>query len=206
MPDAFAPSRRARRRPGGRHSAQATAGAARKAELAQESQLEAAKAKVDARSARRTSGQGQRRSSTAAGLVIRLVTDQVLFDLGCYELRPQAEPLLAHDRAGDPDAAERHHVEGYTDALPCSAPSATTASPSTGRQSVLDFMGSAGFTIGDRHDALAIPYGARDPLAAERLRASQPAEPPRRDRDPAPDSFSDLDDGAARRPRRRRSP
>jgi chemotaxis protein MotB len=53
------------------------------------------------------------------GLVIRLLTDQVLFDSGAAELKPQATPVLSE--VADIIAREAHHkvmVEGHTDTVP----------------------------------------------------------------------------------------
>jgi chemotaxis protein MotB len=53
------------------------------------------------------------------GLVIRLLTDRVLFDSGQAELKPQASPVLS--QVADIIAKEAHHqvmVEGHTDAVP----------------------------------------------------------------------------------------
>jgi chemotaxis protein MotB len=53
------------------------------------------------------------------GLVIRLLTDRVLFDSGQAELKPQASPVLS--KVAEILAKERLHqvmVEGHTDAVP----------------------------------------------------------------------------------------
>lgn len=53
------------------------------------------------------------------GLVIRLLTDKVLFDSGAAELKPQATPVLS--KVAEILSAERVHqvmVEGHTDAIP----------------------------------------------------------------------------------------
>jgi chemotaxis protein MotB len=53
------------------------------------------------------------------GLVIRLLTDQVLFDSGAAELKAQATPVLS--KVADILAREAHHqvmVEGHTDNVP----------------------------------------------------------------------------------------
>src|SRR3954451_6326285 len=56
---------------------------------------------------------------TQRGLVIRLLTDQVLFDSGQAELKPESSPILAHvaqllNIGADHDIA----VEGHTDNIP----------------------------------------------------------------------------------------
>ena len=135
--------------------------------------------------------------------MIRLVTDQVLFGLGSYELRPEADPLLTHIAKAIQPLPNAVHVEGYTDSLPCSCSFGNDGLSFERAQTVLNFMGAAGFTIGDRHDAVAIPYGQRKPLAAEQPDDGQSEEPPRRDRDPQEPLHHDHL-GAARRPRRGR--
>jgi chemotaxis protein MotB len=53
------------------------------------------------------------------GLVIRLLTDQVLFDSGAADLKPQATPILS--KVAEILAQEHRHqimVEGHTDTVP----------------------------------------------------------------------------------------
>jgi chemotaxis protein MotB len=173
VPDAFAPApvtENAREQ----GATVATAAAARKAELAQESQLQGAKAKVEGaiRAAH------LQKKATAfidrRGLVIRLVTDQVLFALGSYDLRPQADPLLSSIAKAIEPLPNAVHVEGYTDSLPCSCTFGNDGLSFNRAQTVLDFMATRGFTIGDRHDAVAVPYGARHPLAPNSATAGNP--------------------------------
>jgi chemotaxis protein MotB len=155
-------------------TAQANAGAARKAELAQESQLEAAKLKVES-AIRAAHLQGKARAFIdRRGLVIRLVTDQVLFALGSYDLRPQADSLLTHIATAIEPLPNAVHVEGYTDSLPCSCTFGNYGLSFYRAQTVLEFMGTRGFTIGDRHDAVAIPYGVRHPLSPNSATAGNP--------------------------------
>jgi chemotaxis protein MotB len=165
VPDAFAPAPIS---PETRTAnLQATsAAAARAAELKQDSQLEAAKAKVN-EAIRKAHLQ---HSATAfidprRGLVIRLVTDDVLFGLGSYVLRPSADPLLTHIAAAIQPLPNEIHVEGYTDTLPCSCSFGNVGLSFERAQTVLQYMAGKGFTIGDRHDAVAVPYGSRFPLA-----------------------------------------
>jgi chemotaxis protein MotB len=173
VPDAFAPAPVTKNaREAG--TAQANAGAARKAELAQESQLEAAKLKVES-AIRAAHLEGKARAFIdRRGLVIRLVTDQVLFALGSYELRPLADPLLTHIAKAIEPLPNAVHVEGYTDSLPCSCTFGNYGLSFYRAQTVLEFMGARGFTIGDRHDAVAIPYGVRHPLSPNSATAGNP--------------------------------
>jgi chemotaxis protein MotB len=173
VPDAFAPAPVTKDAQAA-GTAQANAGAARKAELAQESQLEAAKAKV-VRAIHASHLEGKAKAFIdRRGLVIRLVTDQVLFGLGSYELRPQAGPLLTHIAKAIEPLPNAVHVEGYTDSLPCSCTFGNYGLSFNRAQTVLDFMGGSGFTIGDRHDAVAVPYGARHPLSPNSATAGNP--------------------------------
>jgi chemotaxis protein MotB len=164
VPDTFAPApvtQNAREQ----GTAQANASAARKAELVQESQLQHAKAKVNS-AIRAAHLEGKAKAFIdRRGLVIRLVTDQVLFSLGSYQLRAEADPLLTHIAAAIDPLPNAVHVEGYTDSLPCTCSFGNYGLSFNRAQTVLDFMGQRGFRIGDRHDAVAIPYGARHPLS-----------------------------------------
>jgi chemotaxis protein MotB len=164
VPDAFAPapvSENAREQ----GTVASNAAAARKSELTQESQLQHAKAKVE--DAIRAAHLQKKATAfiDRRGLVIRLVTDQVLFGLGSYDLRPQADPLLTHIAGAIEPLPNAVHVEGYTDSLPCSCSFGNYGLSFNRAQTVLQFMQTRGFTVGDRHDAVAIPYGDRHPLA-----------------------------------------
>jgi chemotaxis protein MotB len=173
VPDSFAPApvTKSQQEAG---TAQANAGAARKAELAQESQLEKAKAKVET-AIRAAHLEGKAKAFIdSRGLVIRLVTDQVLFGLGSYTLRSEADPLLTHIAKAIQPLPNAVHVEGYTDSLPCSCSFGNYGLSFNRAQTVLDFMGARGFTIGDRHDAVAVPYGARHPLAPNSANTGNP--------------------------------
>jgi chemotaxis protein MotB len=164
VPDAFAPapvSENAREQ----GTVAANVAAARAAELTQESQLQHAKAEVEG--AIRAAHLQTKATAfiDRRGLVIRLVTDQVLFGLGSYELRPLADPLLTHIVSAIQPLPNAVHVEGYTDSLPCSCSFGNNGLSFNRAQTVLQFMQTKGFTIGDRHDAVAIPYGDRHPLS-----------------------------------------
>src|SRR5262249_17753866 len=88
----------------------------------------------------------------ANGLVIiRLVSDRVLFDLGSYQLKPQAKPLLTaigHAIEKLPNAIT---VDGYTDAIPAGGQFGNDGLSFFRAQSVLDFMKTTGFDAGDPH-------------------------------------------------------
>jgi chemotaxis protein MotB len=143
-----------------------TAAAVRAAELKQDSQLEKAKAKVDAAiKAAHLEHKASAFIDPRRGLVIRLVTDDVLFGLGSYDLRPSADPLLTHIAAAIQPLPNEVHVEGYTDTLPCSCSFGNVGLSFERAETVLQFIAGKGFTIGDRHDAVAVPYGSRFPIA-----------------------------------------
>jgi chemotaxis protein MotB len=164
VPDTFAPAPQTERQLEQGATAR-SASEVRKAELSQESQLAHAKLKVE----HAIEAAHLQRKATAfidrRGLVIRLVTDQVLFALGSYDLRPDAGPLLDHIARAIEPLPNPVHVEGYTDSLPCSCSFGNNGLSFQRAQTVLDYMESSGFTVGDRHDAVAIPYGQRKPLA-----------------------------------------
>src|SRR3954447_22862892 len=111
----------------------------------------------------------------ANGLVIiRLVSDRVLFDLGSYELKPQARPLLtsiAHALQKLPNAIT---VDGFTDAIPAGGQFGNDGLSYYRAQSVLDFMESAGFAADDPHYTYAIAHGARDPWKPNGAGGSNP--------------------------------
>ena len=164
VPDAFAPAPVAQQT--AQSAAKQSATAARQAQLKQEQQLDAAKAKVDrAIRAAHLEGKAKTILDPRRGLVIRLITDDVLFGLGKYVLRPEGYPLLtsiAHAIQPLPNAVR---VEGYTDTLPCSCFFGNEGLSFARADTVLHFLGSHGFTIGDRHDAVPVAYGDRYPLS-----------------------------------------
>ena len=152
-----------------------SAAAVRTAELRQDSQLQAAKAKVDA-AIRKAHLQNSAKAfiDPRRGLVIRLVTDNVLFGLGSYTLRPESDPLLTHIASAIQPLPNEVHVEGYTDTLPCSCSFGNTGLSFERAATVLNFMGAHGFTTGGTHNAVPIPYGDRFPLAPNSATAGNP--------------------------------
>jgi chemotaxis protein MotB len=84
-------------------------------------------------------------SVDARGLVIRLLTDRVLFDSGSAVLKPQAEPLLVEiSRLVDLDRSHPISVEGNTDDVPIS----TSEFPSNWELSAARATGVVRFFIG----------------------------------------------------------
>jgi chemotaxis protein MotB len=165
VPEAYAPAPVAQQT-SSQSIARQTASAARQAELKQESQLDAAKAKVDrAIRAAHLEGKAKTILDPRRGLVIRLITDDVLFGLGSYALRPEGYPLLTRIASAIEPLPNEVHVEGYTDTLPCSCSFGNNGLSYDRAQTVLNFMAGHGFSIGDRHDAIAVAYGSRHPLA-----------------------------------------
>jgi chemotaxis protein MotB len=173
VPDAFAPAPISPETRSANLQAK-SATAARAAELKQDTQLEAAKQKVDA-AIREAHLQNSAKAfiDPRRGLVIRLVTDDVLFGLGSYDLRPAAGPLLTHIAKAIQPLPNAVHVEGYTDTLPCSCSFGNVGLSFERAQTVLQYMADRGFTIGDRHDAVAVPYGSRYPLGTRATAASR---------------------------------
>jgi chemotaxis protein MotB len=107
-------------------------------------------------------------------VIIRLVSDRVLFDLGSYELKPQAKPLLssiAHALEKLPNAMT---VDGYTDAIPAGGQFGNDGLSYYRAQSVLDYLEGAGFDAGDPHYTYPIPHGPRDPWKPNGAGGSNP--------------------------------
>src|SRR6059058_82507 len=99
------------------------------------------------------------------GLVIRLLTDRVLFDSGLAELKPAATPVLS--KVGEILRKERIHqvmVEGHTDTVPISGSVfPTNWELSTARASrVVRFLIGAGV---QSHRLSAAGYSALHPIA-----------------------------------------
>jgi len=88
-------------------------------EATQARDLERAKAAVDARIKDLGLDQKVKTQINSQGLVIRLVTDKVLFDLGSSTIRPAAYPLLTSvARIVNTIARNPIRVGGHTDAVP----------------------------------------------------------------------------------------
>ena len=99
------------------------------------------------------------------GLVIRLLTDRVLFDSGLADLKPAATPVLS--KVGDILRRERVHqvmVEGHTDTVPIAGSVfPTNWELSTARASrVVRFLISSGV---QSHRLSAAGYAALHPIA-----------------------------------------
>jgi chemotaxis protein MotB len=135
-------------------------------DTAQERSLDAAKAVID----RRVSELGfEKQVSTqinSQGLVIRLITDKVLFDVGSSRIRPEGYPLLqvvtdAVQRLGSNPV----RVNGYTDAIPYVGDPFGNERLSTDRAlAVFIFMLQHGFSLKQHPDAGSGGFGDRDPV------------------------------------------
>ena len=103
----------------GQNSQASDAAAEAKAKAKEQEDFRRLKRQIDSY-AKQTGLQNQVQTVIAErGLVIRLLTDQVLFDSGAAELKPQATPVLS--KVAGIVAREAHHqvmVEGHTDTVP----------------------------------------------------------------------------------------
>jgi chemotaxis protein MotB len=108
------------------------------------------------------------------GLVIRLVTDKVLFDLGSWELRAAIEPLIDTVAQTVQPLPNVVHVEGYTDRLAYGgAPFGNDGLSFFRASAVLRALEREGFAV-ERHDAVAVGYGPRHPLVANDASGAAP--------------------------------
>src|SRR4051812_22273963 len=115
------------------------------------------------------------------GLVIRLITDKVLFAPGSWQLQPPLEPLLG-EIARTIDTLPNHvRVEGNTDGIPYAGPGGMTNDElSTNRAwAVYHYLAAQGFDA-DGHDTEAAGWGARFPLDGSHPNSSATAQPKNR--------------------------
>jgi len=99
------------------------------------------------------------------GLVIRLITDKVLFAPGSWQLQPALEPLLG-TIAQNIDRLPNHvRVEGNTDGIPFAGPSGMTNDELSSMRAwaVYHYLAAHGFDA-DGHETSALGWGARFPL------------------------------------------
>lgn len=122
----------------------------------EEEQFRKLKEKLDAYAAEHGFSEAIETTITSRGLVIRLLTDHVLFESGSAALKPEATPLLSEiSHLVNLDRSHPIAVEGNTDDVPIS----TTEFPSNWELSVARATGVVRFMIG--HE-----------VAARRLEAS----------------------------------
>jgi chemotaxis protein MotB len=112
---------------------------------AEEEQFRRLKEKLDAYAGEHGFSKAIETTITQRGLVIRLLTDHVLFESGSAVLKPEAAPLLAEiARLVNLDRSHGISVEGNTDDVPI----ATSRYPSNWELSVARATGVVRFMIG----------------------------------------------------------
>ena len=112
---------------------------------AEEDQFHKLKEKLDAYAAEHGFAEAIETTVTQRGLVIRLLTDHVLYESGSAVLKPEAAPLLAEiARLVNLDRSHDISVEGNTDDVPI----ATSEFPSNWELSVARATGVVTFMIG----------------------------------------------------------
>jgi chemotaxis protein MotB len=111
----------------------------------EEEQFRALKAKLDAYAREHGFSAAIETTITERGLVIRLLTDHVLFESGSADLKPEAAPLLTEiSSLVNLDRSHPISVEGNTDDVPIS----TSQFPSNWELSVARATGVVRFMIG----------------------------------------------------------
>jgi chemotaxis protein MotB len=135
-------------------------------EATQDRELERAKAAVDAKIKALGLDQKVKTQINSQGLVIRLVTDKVLFELGSSTIRPAAAPLLT-SVAKVVNAIGRNpiRVGGHTDAVPFkNDPHGNDRLSGDRAGAVLFFLEDHGFDRGRHPDTAFQGFGAMEPL------------------------------------------
>jgi len=114
---------------------------------------------------------------TPNGLLVRIVSDQLLFDVGSSNLRSQSLPLLAVVASAiNAVATNPIRVNGYTDAIPYNGDPHGNERLSTSRaNSVLFSLEDHGFSVTRHPDTEASGYGQRDPLVPNGAGGNGPA-------------------------------
>jgi chemotaxis protein MotB len=135
-------------------------------EATQARDLERAKAAVDARIKDLGLDQKVKTQINSQGLVIRLVTDKVLFDLGSSTIRPAAYPLLTSvARIVNTIARNPIRVGGHTDAVPFANDAHGNDRLSGDRAgAVLFFLEDHGFDRRRHPDTAFQGFGSEQPL------------------------------------------
>ncbi len=135
-------------------------------DTAQQKGLVAAKTAIDQRA--RELGFEKQVSTTinSQGLVIRLITDKVLFDVGSARIKPAAGPLLqVVSTAVEHLGANPVRVNGYTDGIPYANDPYGNERLSTERSlAVFVFMLQHGFSLTRHPDAGSGGFGDRSPI------------------------------------------
>jgi chemotaxis protein MotB len=152
--------------------------AARVAAAAQEADLRATKTHLQALIERTRWRNVVNVTIDERGLVIRLITDKVLFAPGSWELRPALEPLL-RDIARAIDRVPNHvRVEGNTDGIPYAGPGGIGNDELSSNRAwaVFHYLAGHGFDVRG-HDAEAAGWGDRFPLDGAHPNSTTVAEP-----------------------------
>lgn len=125
-----------------------------------------AKAAIDTKIAELHLGNAVKSQIDTRGLVITLVTDKALFDVGSAVLKPGAGPLLrAVAAAIEGVGANPIRVNGHTDAIPFFGnPHGNEVLSGARANAVLFYMEDHGFSIGQHPDSASAAFGSRAPL------------------------------------------
>lgn len=140
--------------------------AAKGQEAAQAKDLAVAKAAVDAKIHALHLEDKVTTEINSKGLVIRLITDKVLFELGASTIRPEASPLLTSvARIVNGIGTNPIRVSGHTDAIPFAGdPHGNDRLSGDRAQAVLYFMEEHGFDVRRHRDTAFQGFGSLDPL------------------------------------------
>jgi chemotaxis protein MotB len=140
--------------------------AAKGLEAAQAHDLEQAKAQVDTKIHELGLDDKVSTQVNSQGLVIRLVTDKVLFDLGSATIRPAAYPLLTSvAKVVNGIGTNPIRVAGHTDAVPFRNDRHGNTRLSGDRaEAVLFFLEDHGFDIHRHGDTASEGFGSLQPL------------------------------------------
>jgi chemotaxis protein MotB len=135
-------------------------------EAAQARDLEQAKAEVDAKIHELGLDDKVSTQINSKGLVIRLVTDKVLFDLGSSTIRPAAFPLLSSvARVVNSIGTNPIRVAGHTDAVPYrNDPHGNQRLSGDRAEAVLFFLEDHGFSVLRHRDTASEGFGSLQPL------------------------------------------
>jgi chemotaxis protein MotB len=135
-------------------------------EAAQARDLAQAKAEVDAKIHELGLEDKVSTQINSKGLVIRLVTDKVLFDLGSSTIRPAAFPLLSSvARVVNSIGTNPIRVAGHTDAVPFrNDPHGNQRLSGDRAEAVLFFLEDHGFSVQRHLDTASEGFGSLQPL------------------------------------------
>jgi chemotaxis protein MotB len=115
------------------------------------------------------------------GLVIRLITDKVLFAPGSWELQPTLEPLLASIAHQIEPLPNHVRIEGNTDGIPFAGPGGIGNDELSSNRAwaVYHYLDNHGFDAAG-HDTGALGWGSRMPLDSRHLNSTTVAQPKNR--------------------------